>query len=193
MFGLCGCYVSVDEKAAVRQAKMAVTEQVAIRALRTKRWVFGTVLEVSFRRRPQVKARLADSGHLSSPTAGRGRKRRTCQSGAAGLFCTETGSAASIRTRGGTSQRHGIVTTHNVRWQANIRTASETPADLPTMPASQILQHLYTLGASSPEIPGLLDDLIRSDEEERYFSSLQGPELTRLVDFLDGVRSLFLF
>ena len=58
------------------------------------------------------------------------------------------------------------------------------------MPTSQILQHLYSLDASSPEIPRLLDGLIRRDEEEQYLSSLRGPELTRLVDFLDKVRAL---
>ena len=59
------------------------------------------------------------------------------------------------------------------------------------MSTSQILKHLYSLDVSSPEIPRLLDDLIQCDEEERVLSSLRGPELTQLVDFLDQVRAPF--
>ena len=58
------------------------------------------------------------------------------------------------------------------------------------MSASQILQHLYSLDASSPGISHLIYGLIRHDEEEQYLSSLQGSELARLVDFLDEVRPL---
>lgn len=58
------------------------------------------------------------------------------------------------------------------------------------MSASQILQQLYSLDPSSPEIPHLLDDLIRRDEEEQYLSNLRGSELTRVVDCLDQVRPL---
>jgi len=58
------------------------------------------------------------------------------------------------------------------------------------MSTSQILQHLYSLEVSSPEIPRLLDGLIQHDEEEQYLSRLRGSELTRLVDFLDQVRAL---
>ena len=61
------------------------------------------------------------------------------------------------------------------------------------MSTSQALQELYSLDASSPEIPPLLDVLIRRDEEEPYLSSLRGSELVRLVDFLDEVRILFPF
>ena len=63
-------------------------------------------------------------------------------------------------------------------------------ADPPAMSASQILQHLYLLDASSPDISRLVYSLIRRDEEERYLSSLKGLELARLVDFLDEVRAL---
>ena len=58
------------------------------------------------------------------------------------------------------------------------------------MSTSQSLQHLYSLEISSPEIPHLLDDLIKRDEKEQYLSSLRGPELTRVIDFLDQVRAL---
>jgi len=58
------------------------------------------------------------------------------------------------------------------------------------MSASQLLQHLYSLGASSPGISRLIYGLIRHDEDEQYLSSLKGSELTRLVDFLDEVRAL---
>jgi len=58
------------------------------------------------------------------------------------------------------------------------------------MSASKILQHLYSLDTSSPGISRLIYGLIRHDEEDQYLSSLQGPELARLVDFLDEVRNL---
>jgi len=58
------------------------------------------------------------------------------------------------------------------------------------MSASQTLQHLYSLNASSPGISRLIYGLIRHDEEERYLSSLRGSELARLVNFLDEVRTL---
>ena len=64
-------------------------------------------------------------------------------------------------------------------------------ADTPTTSASQILQRLYSLETSSPAISRLIYSLIRHDEKERYLSSLRGPELARLVDFLDEVRPLF--
>jgi len=63
-------------------------------------------------------------------------------------------------------------------------------ADPPTMSASQILQHLYSLNTSSPEISRLIYGLIRHDEEDQYLSTLRGSELARLVDFLDEVRNL---
>ena len=62
-------------------------------------------------------------------------------------------------------------------------------ADPPTMSSSQILQHLYSLDTSSPDISRLIYGLIRHDEEDQYLSRLRGPELTRLVDFLDKVRT----
>ena len=58
------------------------------------------------------------------------------------------------------------------------------------MSASQLLQHLYSINTSSPDFSRLLYGLIRQDEEEMYLSSLSGPELARLVDFLDDVCSL---
>ena len=59
------------------------------------------------------------------------------------------------------------------------------------MSIAQVLQHLYSLDTTSPDFMRYLYCLIRSDEEEQYLSSLQGSELTRLVDFLDEVRPLF--
>jgi len=58
------------------------------------------------------------------------------------------------------------------------------------MSTSQILQHLYTLDISSPNLSRYLYCLIRRDEEEKYLFGLQGSELDRLVDFLDDVRVL---
>jgi hypothetical protein len=58
------------------------------------------------------------------------------------------------------------------------------------MPASEVLEQLYSLKSSSPNFLRVLYALIRTDEVEQYSASLQGPELTRLVDFLDGVRPL---
>ena len=51
-----------------------------------------------------------------------------------------------------------------------------------------VIQRLYSLSSSSPELYRCLYDLIQTDDEEQYLSSLQGSELTRLVDFLDGVH-----
>ena len=59
------------------------------------------------------------------------------------------------------------------------------------MSIAQVLQHLYSLDTTSPDFMCYLYCLIQSDEEEQYLSSLQGSELTRLVDFLDEVRPLF--
>ena len=53
-----------------------------------------------------------------------------------------------------------------------------------------ILYRLYTLDPSSLDFLRHLYCLIQHDEEDQYLSSLQGPELTRLVDFLDEVRAL---
>ena len=60
------------------------------------------------------------------------------------------------------------------------------------MSASRTLERLYSLDTSSPNFSRYLYCLIKTDEEEQYLSSLQGLELTRFVDFLDGVRSLLL-
>ena len=61
----------------------------------------------------------------------------------------------------------------------------------PTMSVAQVLQHLYSLNTTSPDFMRYLYCLIQSDEEEQYLSSLQGSELTQLVDFLDEVHPLF--
>ena len=58
------------------------------------------------------------------------------------------------------------------------------------MAASQILQHLYSLGTSSPDTSLLVGALIKHDERDQYLSSLRGSELTRLLDYLDEVRTL---
>ena len=58
------------------------------------------------------------------------------------------------------------------------------------MTTPQILELLYSFNTFSPEFSSCLDRLIQSDKEDRYLSTLQGPELTRLVDFLDRVRVL---
>ena len=59
------------------------------------------------------------------------------------------------------------------------------------MSASQVLQYLYSLGASSPDLLPHLYCLIQNDDEEQYLSGLQGSELAQLVDFLDEVQALF--
>ena len=56
------------------------------------------------------------------------------------------------------------------------------------MSARWILNRLYSLDPSSLDFLRRLRSLIRIDEKEQYLSSLQGPQLTRLVDFLDEVR-----
>jgi len=58
------------------------------------------------------------------------------------------------------------------------------------MSTSQVLQHLYSLDTSSPDLLNRLHCLIQHDQEDQYLSSLQGSELDRLVDFLDEVRVL---
>ena len=54
---------------------------------------------------------------------------------------------------------------------------------------SRTLQLLYSLDTSSPDFLSNLRLLIQHDEEERYLIKLKEPELTRLVDFLDKVRT----
>ena len=58
------------------------------------------------------------------------------------------------------------------------------------MSTSRVLEQLYLLDASSPDLLRYLYYLVQSDDKEQYLSSLQGPELTRLVEFLDRVRPL---
>jgi len=73
----------------------------------------------------------------------------------------------------------------------NLRAACGIPeVDPPAMSTSQVLQHLYSLDISSQYLLRYLYCLIQHDEEEQYLSSLQGPELSRLVEFLDKVRVL---
>ena len=52
-----------------------------------------------------------------------------------------------------------------------------------------ILHRFYTLDTSLDFLRGLYS-LIHHDEKEQYLTSLQGPELARLVDFLDGIRTV---
>ena len=59
------------------------------------------------------------------------------------------------------------------------------------MTTAQILQYIYSFNPLPPDFPRYLDWLIQSDQQEHYLSNLQGPELTRLVDFLGWVRPLF--
>ena len=58
------------------------------------------------------------------------------------------------------------------------------------MATANILRRLYSLDASSPHFCRNLHNLIQSDGEDHYSSDLQGLDLIRLVDFLDGVRVL---
>ena len=60
----------------------------------------------------------------------------------------------------------------------------------PTMPVSEDLQNLYSLNTASPDFSDQLYHLIRNDEREKYLTSLRGPELARLVNFLDEVRGI---
>jgi len=57
------------------------------------------------------------------------------------------------------------------------------------MSTSEVLQHLYSLDTASANLPPYFHRLIQCDEEDEYLSSLQGQELTRLVDLLDEVRT----
>ena len=54
---------------------------------------------------------------------------------------------------------------------------------------SRILERLYTLHTSSPDFIRYLHFLIQHDDEEEYLTSLEEPELTRLLDILDKVRA----
>ena len=58
------------------------------------------------------------------------------------------------------------------------------------MPASGILQRIYSLDASSPDFLHRLYCLVHYDEVDQCLTSLQGSELARLVDFLDKVRAV---
>jgi len=63
-------------------------------------------------------------------------------------------------------------------------------ADLPTMSTPWILYRLYKLKTSSADFMRHLHFLIQLDEREQYLTSIQGPELTRLVEFLGEVPIL---
>ena len=52
-----------------------------------------------------------------------------------------------------------------------------------------ILHHLYSLDPSSLDFSRRLRSLIQYDEREQYLTNLRGPQLARLVDFLDEVRA----
>lgn len=58
------------------------------------------------------------------------------------------------------------------------------------MSTPRILQRLYTLGNSSPDLLRNLYCLIQYDEKEHYLINLQGSELARLVNFLDEVHAV---
>ena len=58
------------------------------------------------------------------------------------------------------------------------------------MSTSLILHRLYSLDPSSLDFSRHLFCLIQHDEGDQYLTNPQGPELTRLVDFLDEVRTL---
>ena len=58
------------------------------------------------------------------------------------------------------------------------------------MSTSQVLEDLYSLDITSPNLSRCLHCLIQHDDRDHYLSSLQGSELDRLVDFLDEVRAL---
>ena len=53
-----------------------------------------------------------------------------------------------------------------------------------------ILYRLYKLDISSAAFLPYLRSLIRYDGREQYLANIQGPELDRLVNFLDEVRTL---
>ena len=63
---------------------------------------------------------------------------------------------------------------------------------MPVAHAAQALRQLYSVEPSSPDLLRVLYALIRIDENEQYSSDLEEEELTRLVDFLDNVRIVFL-
>ena len=57
------------------------------------------------------------------------------------------------------------------------------------MSTPRVLRRLYSLDTSSPDFLRYLYSLIQADDEEQYLINLQEPALSRLVDFLDGVRT----
>ena len=76
-------------------------------------------------------------------------------------------------------------------WAKTTGLTSAKHANPLTMSAVWNLHCLYSLDPSSPGFLRRLYSLFHYDEEELYLSSLQGSELTRLLDFLDRVCTLF--
>ena len=89
------------------------------------------------------------------------------------------------RDRGNCARSHHI-TKHQRTFAFSLQGLPE--ADLPTMSTHWILHCLYSLDHSSPDSSRRLRSLIWHDEREQFLTSLQGPQLARLVDFLDQVR-----
>ena len=88
--------------------------------------------------------------------------------------------------------RHTGSLTRCMEQDPRLQLHSET-TNTPTrniMSTPWVLHRLYTLDTSSLDFSRSLYSLIRYDEKEQYLISLQGPELARLVDFLDEVRTV---
>ena len=58
------------------------------------------------------------------------------------------------------------------------------------MSTPRILDRLHSLDTSSLDFSRHLYCLIQYDEEEKYLTMLEGPELAQLVNFLDEVRAI---
>jgi len=98
--------------------------------------------------------------------------------------------ALGVCSSNGGPPRDGVAATRHPRLQQPRAACGILNADPPAMSTSQLLQHLYSLDTSSPDLSRLIYRLIQRDEEEQYLSSLEGLELARVVDFLDEVRTL---
>ena len=121
---------------------------------------------------PLVKKRLG-----SSITTGRER-----QAPVSGL---KEGGILENQTNDDNSDLQSVMDT----W-ANATGLTRTEANPFTMSAIWNLHCLYTLDPSFPDFLRRLYSLFCYDDEERHLSRLQGPELTRLLDFLDRVCTL---
>ena len=71
----------------------------------------------------------------------------------------------------------------------NIFGTSRQSDQPPTGNTAKTLRRLYSLRTSSLDFIHTLHSLIQFDEEEEYLTSLKKPELKRLLDFLDKVRT----